>query len=251
VVSARAWAISRKETNVTTSKSALVIAGSSGIGAAAARALTEAGYHVSVVARSEKVEHLAHSIGGTAIRGDYTQPGVIEEAIADVVARTGRIDVVVTSAGHGAKGTLTELSADDFAAGFDLYFYNVLRAAKAAQPHMQAQGGGALINVSSASPTEPSPRFPTSMVARAAMTTWTKLFASEVAPQGIRVNNVLPGYTVEDPATVPAEWTASIPAGRAASYNEVGRIIAFLASDDAAYITGENLKVDGGLTRSV
>lgn len=234
-----------------TAPSALVIAGSSGIGAAAARALAQAGHQVTVLARSQKADEVAASIGGTAIRGDYTAPGVIESAVDDVVARCGRLDVVVTSGGHGPKGALTELTADDFAAGFDLYFYNVLRAAKAAQPHMQAQGGGALINVSSASPTEPSPRFPTSMVARAAMTTWTKLFATEVAGQGIRVNNVLPGYTVADPATVPAEWTASIPAGRAAAYDEVGRVIAFLASDDAAYITGENLKIDGGLTRSV
>ena len=232
-------------------KSALVIAGSSGIGAAAARALTNDGCRVAVLARSDKVEAVAAEIGGLPIRGDYTEPGVIEEAVAEVVATWGRLDVVVVSAGHGAKGSMTELGVDDFAVGFDLYFYNVVRAAQAALPHMKAQGGGAIVNVSSASPTEPSPRFPTSMVARAAMTTWTKLFSVEVAADGVRVNNVLPGYTVADPSVVPAEWTATIPAGRAASYDEVGRVIAFLASDDAAYITGENLKVDGGFTRSV
>jgi NAD(P)-dependent dehydrogenase (short-subunit alcohol dehydrogenase family) len=232
-------------------RSALVVGGSSGIGAAAARALARDGHRVAVLARSEKTDAVAEEIGGLAIRGDYTAAGVIEDAVAQVVATWGRLDVVVLSGGHGPKGSMTELGVDDFAAGFDLYFYNVVRAAHAALPHMRAQGGGAIVSVSSASPTEPSPRFPTSMVARAAMTTWTKLFSTEVAADGVRVNNVLPGYTVADPAAVPAEWTATIPAGRAASYDEVGRVIAFLASDDAAYITGENLKVDGGFTRSV
>lgn len=232
-------------------KTALVIAGSSGIGAAAARALAAQGHRVAVLARSERAEAVAEEIGGLAIRGSYTEPGVIEDAVAQVADTWGRLDVVVCSAGHGAKGAMTELGVDAFAEGFELYFYNVVRAAQAALPHMRAQGGGAIVNVSSASPTEPSPRFPTSMVARAAMTTWTKLFSAEVAADGVRVNNVLPGYTVEDPTTVPAEWTAAIPAGRAASYDEMGRVIAFLASDDAAYITGANLKVDGGVTRSV
>ncbi|MBA5220236.1 SDR family oxidoreductase [Streptomyces griseoaurantiacus] len=229
---------------------ALVIAGSSGIGAASARELAARGHRVAVLARGEGVAELAEELGGLAIRGDYTGAGVVEAAVERVVAEWGRLDVLVNSAGHGPKGKLEELTEEDWAAGFDLYFYHVVRACRAALAPMRTQGGGSVVNISSASPTEPSARFPTSMVARAAMTTWTKLWADEVAADGIRVNNVLPGYTVADPETVPAAWTSSIPLGRAAAHREVARAVAFLACE-ATYTTGQNLRVDGGLTRSV
>ncbi len=229
---------------------ALVIAGSSGIGAASARELAARGHRVAVLARGEGADALAGELGGLALRGDYTEPGVVEGAVEQVLSVWGRLDVLVNSAGHGPKGKLEELTDEDWATGFDLYFYHVVRACRAALAPMRAQGGGSIVNISSASPGEPSPRFPTSMVARAAMTTWTKLWADEVAADGIRVNNVLPGYTVADPETVPAAWTASIPLGRAAAYQEVARAVAYVACD-ATYTTGQNLRVDGGLTRGV
>lgn len=230
---------------------ALILAAGSGIGASAARALAARGDHVTLLARSEGVRRVASALGGTAIVGDYTEPGVIESAVEQVVEAHGRLDVLVVSAGHGPKGAMTELGEDDLAHGFDLYFYNVVRACQAALGPMRAQGGGVIVNVSSSSPSEPSPRFPTSMVARAAMTTWTKLWSAEVAADGVRLNNVLPGYTVADPSSVPAEWVSGIPAGRPASYDEVGGVIAFLVSDAAASIVGQNIRVDGGSTRSV
>ncbi|MEU1082587.1 SDR family oxidoreductase [Streptomyces sp. NPDC005908] len=229
---------------------ALVIAGSSGIGAASARELAARGHRVAVLARGEGADALAGELDGLALRGDYTEPGVVEGAVEQVLSAWGRLDVLVNSAGHGPKGKLEELTDEDWATGFDLYFYHVVRACRAALAPMRAQGGGSIVNISSASPGEPSPRFPTSMVARAAMTTWTKLWADEVAVDGIRVNNVLPGYTVADPEAVPAAWTASIPLGRAAAYQEVARAVAYVACD-ATYTTGQNLRVDGGLTRGV
>lgn len=229
---------------------ALVIAGSTGIGAASARELAARGHRVAVLARGEGADALAGELGGLALRGDYTRPGVVEGAVERVLSAWARLDVLVNSAGHGPQGTLEELTEEDWATGFDLYFYHVVRACRAALAPMRAQGGGSIVNISSASPSEPSPRFPTSMVARAAMTTWTKLWADEVAGDGIRVNNVLPGYTVAAPEAVPAAWTANIPLGRAAAYQEVARAVAYVACD-ATYTTGQNLRVDGGLTRGV
>lgn len=232
-------------------KAALIIAASSGIGAACARELAARGHRVAVMARSEAVEAVATETGGLAIRGDYTEPGTIEAAVTRTADAFGRLDVLVNSAGHGAKGAMTELTEADYARGFDLYFYNVVRSAQAALPVMRAAGGGSIVNISSSDPAEPSPRFPTSMVARAALATWVKLWSAEAARDGVRINNVLPGFTVEDPSAIPAEQTSYIPLGRPSSQVDIARAVAFLASADAASITGQSLRVDGGSTRSV
>ncbi|WP_329254680.1 SDR family oxidoreductase [Actinoallomurus sp. NBC_01490] len=232
-------------------RAALVIAASGGIGAACARELAARGYRVAVMARSEAVDTLATEIDGLAVRGDYTAPGAIEAAVARAADAFGRLEVLVNSAGHGPKGAMTELTEADYARGFELYFYNVVRSAQAALPVMRTQGGGSIVNISSSTPTEPSPMFPTSMVARAAMATWVKLWSAEAARDGVRINNVLPGFTVADPSAIPAERVSHIPLGRPAGHGDVARTVAFLASDDAAYITGQSLRVDGGSTRSV
>lgn len=114
---------------------------------------------------------------------------------------------------------------------------------------MQAQRAGAIINISTAWAFEPSPMFPTSAVFRAGLAAYTKLFADTYAADNVRMNNVLPGLIDSLPAT--EERRQSVPMGRYGSTDEIAATIAFLASDGAAYITGQNLRVDGGLTRSI
>jgi NAD(P)-dependent dehydrogenase (short-subunit alcohol dehydrogenase family) len=115
---------------------------------------------------------------------------------------------------------------------------------------MQAQGGGVIINISTFAAFEPDPVFPTSGVFRAGLAAFTKLFADKYAAENIRMNNVLPGFI--DSLPEKEEFRAKIPMGRYGnSLNEIASVVAFLASDGGGYITGQNIRVDGGITRSV
>jgi NAD(P)-dependent dehydrogenase (short-subunit alcohol dehydrogenase family) len=131
----------------------------------------------------------------------------------------------------------------------DVYLMNVIRAARLATPAMVKQKGGAIINISTAWMSEPSPMFPTSAVFRAGLAAFTKLFADQYAPDNVRMNNVLPGWIDSLPAT--DERRGSVPMRRYGTSAEIAATIAFLASDGAGYITGQNIRVDGGLMRSI
>ena len=133
--------------------------------------------------------------------------------------------------------------------GLDVYLLNVVRPTRLVTPIMQAQKGGVIINISTAWIAEPSPMFPTSAVFRAGLAAYTKLFADAYAAEGIRMNNVLPGW-IDSLPEVDAR-RASVPMGRYGKSEEIAATIAFLASEGAGYITGQNIRVDGGLMRSV
>ena len=166
-----------------------------------------------------------------------------------VLARWGRIDVLVNSAGHGPRGPVLEISDDDWHRGMDTYLLNVVRASRLVVPTMQQQQSGAIINISTAWAVEPSGLFPTSGVFRAGLSAFTKIFADTYAADNIRMNNVLPGWIDSLPAT--DERRDSVPMQRYGRSDEIAATIAFLASEGAGYITGQNLRVDGGLTRSL
>lgn len=234
---------------MTTKKVAVITAGGSGMGAAAARRLAADGYGIAVLSSSGKGEALANEFGGFGVTGSNQSNDDLARLVDGAVDRWGRIDVLVNSAGHGPKGPLLELTDDDWHLGFDTYFMNVVRPTRLVTPVMQQQGGGSIVNISTAWALEPSPKFPTSGAARAALTSFTKLFADQYAPENIRMNNVLPGYT--DSLDLPETLLEEIPMGRFGRAEEIAATVAFLASEGGAYITGQNIRVDGGIMRSV
>lgn len=230
-------------------KVALLTAAGSGMGAACARRLATDGYRVAILSSSGKGEALAAELGGWGVTGSNQSPDDLARFVDAALARFGRIDVLVNSAGHGPKGPLLDISDADWQRGMDTYLLNVIRPARLVVPAMQRQGSGAIVNISSAWAFEPSELFPTSAVFRAGLAAFTKLFADRYAAEGIRMNNVLPGWIDSLPAQEARRQ--SVPMQRYGTADEIAATVAFLASEGAAYITGQNLRVDGGLMRSI
>lgn len=230
-------------------KTALIIGGGSGMGAASARVLAAAGYRVGVLSSSGKGEALGAELGGLGVTGSNRSEADLQRLVDLAMASWGRIDVLVNSAGHGPKGPLLDLTDEDWRTGFDMYFLNVVRPLRLVTPIMQAQKSGSIINISTAWAFEPSEMFPTSGVARSGLAAFTKLYADRYGVDGIRINNILPGWI--DSLPQKDERAAAVPMGRYGTADEIAQTVVFLASDGAGYITGQNLRVDGGLMRGV
>jgi len=230
-------------------KVALITAGGSGLGAGAARRLAADGFAVGILSSSGKGKALAEELGGFGVTGSNLVPEDLARLVDGARTRWGRVDVLVNSAGHGPKGDVLGISDDDWHRGLDTYLLNVIRPTRLVTPLMQAQGGGAIINISTFAAFEPDPLFPTSGVFRAGLASFTKLFADRYAADSIRMNNVLPGFIDSLPET--EDRRARIPMGRYGTVAEVAALIAWLASDHGSYVTGQNWRIDGGLTQSV
>lgn len=230
-------------------KTALFTAAGSGMGADAARHLHAQGYEVAILSSSGKGEALAEELGGIGLTGSNLVQNDLQALMDKAMGRWGRIDVLVNSAGHGPKGDVLEISDDDWHLGMEYYLMNVIRPTRLVAPVMAAQGKGSIINISTFAAFEPDPLFPTSGVFRAGLASFAKLFADKYAAQGVRMNNVLPGFIDSLPET--EDRKARIPMGRYGTAREVSALIAHLASDEAAYTTGQNIRIDGGLTRAV
>jgi NAD(P)-dependent dehydrogenase (short-subunit alcohol dehydrogenase family) len=230
-------------------KVAIITAGGSGMGAAAAKRLAADGFKVAILSSSGKGEILANELGGFGVTGSNQSTDDLTRLVEGTMKRWGRVDALVNSAGHGPRAALLDITDEQWHTGMNVYFTNVVRATRLVAPIMKAQKGGAIINISTTWVAEPSAMFPTSAVFRAGLAVYTKLFTDTFAADNVRMNNVLPGWIDSLPAT--EERRQGVPMGRYGTSEEVAATIAFLVSDGAAYITGQSLRVDGGLTRSV
>ncbi len=230
-------------------KVAIVTAGGSGMGAAAARRLAQDGFKVAILSSSGKGEALAKELGGIGVTGSNQSNDDLKRLVDATMAKWGRIDALVNSAGHGPRAQIVEITDEQWHTGLDVYLLNVIRPTRLVAPIMVQQKGGAIVNISTAWAFEPSAMFPTSAVFRAGLAAYTKIFADTYAADNVRINNVLPGWIDSLPAT--EERRSSVPMGRYGTSEEIAATVAFLVSEGGGYITGQNIRVDGGLTRSV
>ena len=230
-------------------KVAIVTAGGRGMGAAIARALAARDHALVLMSPGGSAEALAAELGAIGVNGSVTRPEDLEKLVAAAMDAHGRIDAVANNTGFPPKGPLLEIPDEDWHHGLDMVLMNVIRMARLVTPIMAGQGGGAIVNISTYAAVEPSPAYPVSATFRAGLSAFTKLYADRHAPDGIRMNNILPGFI--DTHGVDDEVAGGIPARRYGTPQEVGETAAFLLSEGAGYITGQNLRVDGGLSRSL
>src|SRR5579859_5918428 len=246
-------------------KVAIVTGAGQGIGAGVARSFAEAGYKVSLMSPSERNVTLARELGGIGRRGSALEPADLKALVDGTIEAYGRVDAVVSNMGHGSGNapsvtTGTVYDPDNFAdplsfddatwhGALDMYVLSVVRTARLVTPIMVRQGGGAFVNISSLNATEPRPGYAQMSVLRATLHGFTKLFADKYAAQSVRMNNVMPGYC--ENVAMAESALRSIPMGRTAQFDEIGRVCVFLASEASSYVTGQNILVDGGINRAV
>ena len=230
-------------------KVAVITAGGGGMGGAVARELHQCGYEVALMSRSKAAEELALELGGLGVRGSVTDAQALETLVSQTLDRYGRIDAVVNHTAHPPKGELLDITDEQWRDGFDMLILNVVRMSRLVTPAMLRGGGGAIVNITTFAALEPELALPVSCTLRAGLASYAKLYADRYAAEGIRMNNLLPGYI--DSLNHTEETRSKIPMQRIGTTTEIAKTTAFLLSEGAGYITGQNIVVDGGVTRHV
>lgn len=242
-----------------TGKTAIVTGGSRGIGRAAALTLAEAGADVAVIyagntAAAEETVRLIEEKGrkGLAIQCDVADEAAVTAMVKDVKKELGRIDILVNNAGITRDGLLMIMKETDWQAVLDTNLTGAFHCTKAVTRLMMKQRSGSIINITSVVGETGNAGQANYAAAKAGLIGFTKSVAKELASRNIRCNAIAPGCIETDMTAVLGEDTVdamikTIPMGRVAQPEEVAKAVLFLASDDASYITGQTLNVDGGM----
>tara|TARA_A100001011_G_C14305163_1_gene842734 strand:- start:1471 stop:2169 length:699 start_codon:yes stop_codon:yes gene_type:complete len=230
-------------------KVAALVAAGSGMGADAAKRLAKDGFKVALMSSSGKAEIIARKLNGIGFTGSNLEKIDLNKFFETIIKKWGRIDVLVNSGGHGPKGEILKISDEDWFKSMEIYFLNVVRSTRIVTPIMKKQKKGSIINISTYAVFEPEKNFPTSGIMRASLSSFTKIYSDEYAKYNIRINNILPGFI--NSLNTQKKFLDRIPLKRIGKVNEISSLVSLLASDDGGYITGQNIRVDGGITRSV
>lgn len=228
-------------------KNCIIIGGGRGMGAATAREMQARGYTLGLMSPSKSCEALAEELGAFAHRGKAEIYEDLEALVEKSIKAYGRIDAVLTHVGGPPKGDLLNIVDSDWDKAHGMILRPVIQIAKLVTPIMQKQGGGSIVNITTFSAFEPSLTFPTSSVYRAAVSSFTKLYSDRYGADNIRMNCLLPGFT--DSLDLPDEFAQMSALKRLARADEQAKAAAFLLSDESSYITGQSIRVDGGVTR--
>jgi 3-oxoacyl-[acyl-carrier protein] reductase len=237
---------------------AIVCGASEGMGLGAAESLTEEGASVAMFARRRDVlEREAERLGALPVRGDVRDPRDLENLVQRTLDAFGRIDILVNNSGGPPRGAVREADATALEDAVELLLLSASRLTLRCLPHLEQSGHGRVITIASSSVREPIENLALSNAVRPGVVGWMKTLAREVGPAGVTVNTIAPGRI--DTARVREVYPEgptdadlrTIPLRRLGTPRELGEIVAFLASDRAAYITGAVIPVDGGLTRGL
>ena len=227
-------------------KTVIFTAASRGIGEACARKLAHLDYNIVLMSTSKNIFLISEELNCTSLRGSVTEKKDLENVVQLALDTYGNVDAVINNTGHAPKGDILGISDEDWYQTMDLYLMNVIRISKILIPVMKTnKKGGAIVNISAFGSEKPSLDFPTSSVIRSALNTYTTLFARRFGPNGIRMNNLSPGFV--DSYAVEHKMIDSIPLGRVARVSEIADAVLFLISDESRYITGQNILIDGSI----
>lgn len=256
-------------------KTAVITAGSSGIGFAVAKSFLEAGANIAICGRTEaRLEAARRALGESqadrvlAMQGDVGDPEFLEAFVAKTVQRFGpKLDILVNNSGGPPPGEALGKTDADWMAAINCNFMSVVRMCRLMVPIMKENGWGRIINLTSTAAREPAPGMVLSNATRAAVAAYSKTLSHEVGPFGITVNTILTGgclterlhsllqkkiegtgQTLEEAI---AEIEKSIPVGHIATPDEFARLVLFLASPEAGYLTGAAIPLDGGASKSI
>jgi 3-oxoacyl-[acyl-carrier protein] reductase len=252
----------------------IVAASSQGIGLATAAAFAREGAQVAMCARTEKTlrdvaQQLRHQTGAEIYDEpvDVTDGSRVQSFVEQVAKRFGRIDVCVTNAGGPPAKNFLSTTSDEWRRTVDMNLMSTVHLARAVIPFMQKHRWGRIVTITSVSVKQPVPDLILSNSVRAAVVGLVKSLSNEFGKDGILVNNVAPGYTATErlqelagvralaagtaPESVYESWAADTPVRRLGKPEEIADVIVWLASERAAYITGQTILVDGGIYRGL